>query len=346
MKALVLSENKKLDYIDVEDPVPQDSEVLIKVHACGICGSDVHGYDGSSGRRIPPIIMGHEASGEIVSLGSGVKDWKTGDRVTFDSTIYCNECDFCRKSQINLCNNRRVLGVSCADYRQNGAFADYLVVPQHILYRIPEKVSYEQACMVEPLSIAFHAVGLTDIEINETVVVVGSGMIGLLVIQTLRLAGCGNIVAVDIDQNRLEMAASVGADYLINSKNEDVVEKVLALTKGNGAKTSFDVVGNGASIGTALSVLKKGGHLTLIGNLSPQIDFPLQDVVTRQISVQGSCASSGEYGACLDMIARGAVNIDFMISKVAPLSEGQAWFDRLYQGEKELLKVILKPTNK
>ncbi len=344
MKALVLTEYKKLEYMDFEDPVPQVDEVLIKVRACGICGSDVHGYDGSSGRRIPPVIMGHEASGEIVSLGSQVKGWQIGDRVTFDSTIYCNDCDYCHQGQINLCDNRRVLGVSCAEYRQNGAFAEYLVVPQHILYRLPDKVSFEQACMVEPLSIAFHAASLTPIAINDSVVVVGSGMIGLLVIQTLRLAGCGDIIAVDIDAGRLEMAKSVGADYLINSKEEDPAERVLELTKGKGARLAFDVVGNKASTGTALSVLQKGGNLTLIGNLAQMIDFPLQNVVTRQVRVQGSCASSGEYGACLDMIARKAVNIDFMISKVAHLSEGQAWFDRLYQGDKDLLKVILKPS--
>lgn len=345
MKALVLTDYKKFSYIDVEDSLPQSNEVLIKIQACGICGSDVHGYDGSSGRRIPPIIMGHEASGQIASLGSEVESWKVGDRVTFDSTIYCGDCEFCQKGQINLCNNRRVLGVSCAEYKQNGAFADYVVVPQHILYKIPDEVSFEQACLVEPLSIAFHAVGLTAIGINDTAVVVGSGMIGLLVIETLRLAGCGNIIAVDIDPKRLEMAKNIGADFEINSQIEDVSTQILKFTNGKGSQIAFDVVGINASIGTALSVLKKGGNLTLIGNLSPRIDFPLQNVVTKQIRVQGSCASSGEYEACLDMIARQAVNIDFLISKVAPLCEGQIWFDRLYDGQKDLLKVILKPSD-
>ncbi len=342
MKALVLTEYKKFAYMDVKDPVPQKDEVLIKVHACGICGSDVHGYDGSSGRRIPPIIMGHEASGEIISIGSEVRDWKAGERVTFDSTIYCGKCEFCRKGQINLCDNRRVLGVSCADYKQDGAFAEYLTIPQHILYRLPEGVSYEQACLVEPLSIAFHAVGITPIRINDTVAVVGCGMIGLLVIQSLRLAGCGNIIALDIDPKKLDLAKKIGADFTIDSGKENVEQRLREITSG-GVKTAFDVVGISSSIATAAAVLKKGGWLTLIGNLSPKVDFPLQSIVTRQISVQGSCASSGEYGACLDMIARKAVDIDFLISQTAPLEEGQIWFDRLYAGREELLKVILKP---
>jgi len=343
MKALVLSDYKKLEYLEVEKSDPKANEVLIRIHACGICGSDVHGYDGSTGRRIPPIIMGHEASGEIAEIGSSVKGWKIGDRVTFDSTIYCNACDYCHKGMINLCSNRRVLGVSCEDYRQDGAFAEYMVIPQHILYRIPDEVSFKQACLVEPLSIAFHAVGLTPIDINDTVVVVGAGMIGLLVIQTLRIVGCGNIVAVDIDKEKLRLAKEMGADHCLFSDKEQVRDHVLEITNGTGADIAFDVVGINSSLEVGLAGLKKGGQLTLVGNLAPTVSIPLQSIVTKQICLQGSCASSGEYKACLDMIARRAIDINFMISKVAPLREGKEWFDVLYEGNNKLLKVILEP---
>ena len=191
MKALVLTEYNKFEYLDVPDPVPADGEVLIEVRACGICGSDVHGMDGATGRRRPPIVMGHEAAGVIARLGRGVEGWKTGERVTFDSTIYCGRCWFCRRGRINLCDNRRVLGVSCEQYRQNGAFAQFVAVPQHILYRLPEGLSFERAAMVEALSIAVHAVERTAIGLNDTAVVVGAGMIGLLVVQVLRSRGCG-----------------------------------------------------------------------------------------------------------------------------------------------------------
>ena len=137
MKALVLHEYNCFEYKDVQEPEIGPDEVLIEVKACGICGSDVHGMDGSTGRRKPPIIMGHEAAGVIAGVGKQVENWSEGDRVTFDSTIYCEECHFCRKGLINLCDNRRVLGVSCDDYRQQGAFAEYVSVPQHILYRLP-----------------------------------------------------------------------------------------------------------------------------------------------------------------------------------------------------------------
>ena len=140
MKALVLEAYHRFEYKDVPEPEVGPEDVLIAVKACGICGSDVHGMDGSTGRRRPPVIMGHEASGVIVACGDDVAGWQRGDRVTFDSTIYCGRCHFCRTGRANLCDDRRVLGVSCEDYRRHGAFADFVAVPQHILYRLPEDV--------------------------------------------------------------------------------------------------------------------------------------------------------------------------------------------------------------
>jgi L-iditol 2-dehydrogenase len=287
--------------------------------------------------------MGHEAAGVIADVGQNVSVWRTGDRVTFDSTIYCGECYFCRRGRVNLCNNRRVLGVSCDEYRQNGAFAEYVAVPQHILYRLPEGISFEQAAMVEALSIAFHAVGRASPKLNDTSVVVGAGMIGLLVVQSLRLAGCGRIVAVDLDQARLDLARQMGADEGLRPDSVDVVQWVLEYTTWRGADMAFEAVGLGPTMNTAIQCTRKGGAVILIGNLSPTAEFPFQQVVTRELDVKGSCASSGEYPACLDMIARGAINVDALISAVVPLEEGAEWFKRLYDREPGLMKVILQP---
>ena len=161
MKALVLEDYKKLVVNNVDEPPIDPNEVLIQVKSCGICGSDVHGYDGSSGRRIPPVIMGHEASGVVAKVGSAVKDYAEGDRVTFDSMISCGRCFFCRQGQPNLCDDRKVLGVSCDEYRRHGAFAEYVAVPDHIIYRVPDDLSFDFAAMVEPVSVAVHAVNLT-----------------------------------------------------------------------------------------------------------------------------------------------------------------------------------------
>lgn len=343
MKALVLEEYHKLVYKEMPTPKIGENEVLIEVKACGICGSDVHGLDGSSGRRIPPLIMGHEASGILVQKGDHVQDFSEGDRVTFDSTIYCGTCFYCRQGLINLCDNRRVLGVSPKEYRQHGAFAEYVAVPEHILYRLPHELSFEQAAMVEPVSIAFHSVALTPISLNDSALVIGAGMVGIFVIQALRAAGCGKIIAVDIEQNRLELAQKLGADYVLSAAQVDVVEEVRKLTDNRGANLAFEVVGNSAALNTAISSLRKGGTLTIIGNLAATVEFPLQEIVTRQIRINGSCASCGEYQACLDMIARGKITVDALISKIAPLAEGANWFERLYSKEQGLMKVILTP---
>lgn len=343
MKALVLKEYKQFSYEDVPLPQYGAADVLIAVKACGICGSDVHGMDGSTGRRRPPIIMGHEAAGVITEVGSGVTGWQKGDRVTFDSTIYCGTCAYCRRGLINLCNNRRVLGVSCEDYRQHGAFAEYVAVPQHILYRVPDALPFAHAALVEPFSIAFHAVRRTPVTINDTAVVVGAGMIGLALIQTLRIAGCGRIIAVDVMPEKLALAAQMGATDIINSGATDALQEILRLTHGFGADLAFEAVGMTVTVDLSARCVRKGGAVTLVGNVSPKIELALQVAVTRELTLYGSCASAGEYPACLDMMARGSIQAAPLLSAIAPLADGAAWFERLYRKESGLLKVILSP---
>jgi L-iditol 2-dehydrogenase len=343
MKALLLKEYKNLEVTDVPTPEVKDDEILVRVRACGICGSDVHGYDGSSGRRVPPLVMGHEASGVVEKTGPKVTRFQAGDRVTFDSTVSCGHCFFCRRGQINLCDNRNVLGVSTGEYRRNGAFAEYVVVPERITYALPDSFPFEHAALIESVSIAVHAVGRVPIRLDDTAVVVGTGMIGLLVVQTLRKAGCGRIIAVDIDDFKLGRACEMGADEGLNSKKVDIAAEVAARTEGRGADLAMEVVGATASIQTAVSAVRKGGSIVLVGNLAPKIELPLQTVVTREITLYGTCSSNGEYPACIDMMARGDINVAPLISALAPLEEGPSWFDRLYNHEPGLMKVILQP---
>ena len=342
MKALVLKEYKKLTYEDVPAPECGPTKVLVAVKACGICGSDVHGMDGSTGRRRPPIIMGHEAAGVIAEVGGAVNGWKSGDRVTFDSTIFCGACEFCRRGQINLCNQRRVLGVSCEEYRQQGAFADYVVVPNHILHRLSDALSFEHAALIEPFTIALHALKRSPVALNDTAVVVGCGMIGLAIIQVARIAGFGRIIAVDIALEKLLLAGKMGATDMVNSASAPV-EEILRLTGGAGVDRVFEAVGIPTTVELAIRCVRKGGAVTLVGNVAPKVELLLQAVVTKELELHGSCASAGEYPACLEMMARGAIDPTPLMSAVAPLAEGAAWFDRLYRKEEGLLKVVLKP---
>jgi L-iditol 2-dehydrogenase len=342
MKSMVLTEYKRLELKDMPMPELGSEDVRVRVHSCGICGSDVHGYDGSSGRRIPPLIMGHEAAGTVESVGEAVEAISPGDRVTFDSMISCRSCRFCRAGQINLCDNRRVVGVSPGEWRRHGAFAEYVVVPQNIVYRLPEGLSFEHAAMIEPVSVAVHAANRTPIRLGDRAVVVGCGMIGLLTIQAAKAAGCGTVFAVDLDETRLERAARLGADVTISAKG-DVPAEVIAATEGRGADVAFEAVGAAKPIETAIASLRKGGTLTLIGNVTPRVDVDLQAIVTRELTLGGSCASSGEYPVCLDLLARGTIEVDELVTAVAPLEDGPSWFDRLYAREPGLMKVILQP---
>jgi L-iditol 2-dehydrogenase len=343
MKALLLSKYRHLEIVDVPQPTPGPGEVLIQVAACGICGSDVHGYDGSSGRRIPPIVMGHEAAGMVAELGAGVTRLAEGDRVTFDSTISCGVCRYCLRGEINLCDRRQVLGVSCSDYRRAGAFAEYVTVPEHIVYRLPAGLSFGEAAMLEAVAVALHASSLSNCAADDTALVIGSGMIGLLTLQALRAAGCSRVVVADVDQSRLRLAAQLGAATTLHATGADLVREVLRLTEGTGADVAIEAVGVSATVAAAIESVRKGGRVTLIGNVSADVTLPLQKVVTRQIRLQGSCASAGEYPQAIELVTSGRIQVKPLISAMSPLEEGPSWFERLYSREPDLMKVVLTP---
>lgn len=343
MKALLLSAYKQLDIVNMPVPQPAEDELSIRIQACGICGSDVHGYDGSTGRRLPPIVMGHEAAGIVESVGSAVENFRAGDRVTFDSTVYCGKCFYCLRGQVNLCDNREVIGVSTPAFRRMGAFAEFVTVPARIAYPLPANMPFSHAALIEAVSVAVHAVSLTPIALEDTVVVVGAGMIGLLALQAARQAGAARVFVLDVDDTRLELARSLGATQTFNSRNADVIPQILEQTRGRGADIALECVGSTIPVKLALDSVKKGGTVTLIGNIAPTIELGLQSTVTRQIRLQGSCASSGEYPACISLISRGAVRVEPLISAVAPLEDGASWFHRLYEREPGLLKVVLEP---
>jgi L-iditol 2-dehydrogenase len=343
MRALLLSEYKNLELVDVERPEIGPHEILVALRACGICGSDVHGYDGSSGRRIPPLVMGHEAAGVVVETGAKVTRFEPNQRVTLDSMISCNNCSVCEEGKHNLCPSRRVMGVSCEAYRQPGCFAEYVNVPEHIAYAIPDGLPFEHAALVEPVSVAVHAVNLLDIEPGFSAVVVGTGMIGLLVVQALKVAGCTQVIAVDVDDDKLDLASELGASESLNANAVDVAASVKQLTGGAGADVVVEVVGRTQPLQTAIECVRLGGQVGLVGNLERIVDLPLQKVVTRELKLVGSCGSSGEYPRCIELMTSGEIQVAPLISEIVSLERGPELFERLYRHEPKLMKVVLQP---
>lgn len=342
MRALVLTAPNEIRLEQVPMPDVKPGEILLRVRACGICGSDIHGMDGSTRRRIPPIIMGHEASAEVAD--SSHPEWPEGTAVTFDSTAFCGRCWHCGRGEVNLCDHRQVVGVSCADYRRHGAFAEYVSVPIRTLHRLPKGMSFAHAALVEPVSVALHAVRRAALAGPEaTAVVVGTGLIGLLVVQALRLRSCQEIVAVDLDVDRLALASKLGATTTIHAGQDDAAARIRELTSGRGADATFEVVGIASTLGTAIACTRKGGEIILVGNLSPEVNFPLQAVVTRELHLLGTCASAGEYPVGLQLIHSGQIQLDQLISATPNLDDGPAWFRRLQAAEAGLMKVVLCP---
>lgn len=321
MQTLELVARSELALVGHPVPDPGPGELRIAVRACGICGSDLHGMDGSSGRRIPPIVMGHEASGVVDALGDGVHGWARGERVTFDSTVWCGECGYCREGRVNLCDSRQVIGVSCEEFRRDGAFAEFVVVPARIVHRLPDGVDFNEAAFAEPVGVALHAVTRAGEVAGARVLVVGAGLIGLLVVQALKRAGAAEVIAVDLNQERLELARRLGADRAMMPDAAGEMEVDLAM----------EVVGAASTVGLVLGAVRKGGRVVLVGNLAREVPLPLQAVVTRELDVLGSCAIAGEYPVALAAIADGGIRVRPLITDAIPLARGAEAFARAAQ---------------
>jgi L-iditol 2-dehydrogenase len=343
LKALLYTKPYTFEYTDLPDPTVGDEDVLVRVKACGICGSDVAGHTGKTGRRLPPLIMGHEAAGVVERVGPKVPGFAPGDRICFDSTVYCNQCPACRQGLFNQCVKRQVLGVSVPEFKRDGAFAELLAVPHWICATLPDNMSFVQASLLEPASIGTHAVSRTPISAGDTVVVIGAGTIGLFILQAAKLRGAKTVIAGDLNDFRLDLARRVGADICVNSQKTDLKQEILKRTEGRGADVVFEAVGFGETFRQAVSLARTGGHVVAVGNLQKETEFNLQELVSRELTFTGSYASSGEFRACIDLIASGEINVAPLVSEVRPLNEGPAAFKRLLEGKENLLKIVLEP---
>jgi L-iditol 2-dehydrogenase len=319
-------------------PVLQPDEVRVAVHASGICGSDVHGYVGSTGRRRPGVVMGHEAAGEIVEVGGGVRGIRLGDRVALRSILPCGACEACARGERNVCANRRGLGMHL-----DGAYADEVVVPATLAMRIPASVPYERAALIEPLGVALHAVNLTPFGIDDDVVIVGAGAIGLLALLAVRDRGAARIVVTDRSRHRLALAHRLGADVTIDATTGDPIAAIRKATDGSGADAVIEAVGIGPTVQQAIGAARTGGHVTWVGNSAPVVEVPMQEVVTRELTIRGAYGSTTEFDDAAELIASGRIDVGPLIEHQAPLDDGPSLFRALGEGRLDAAKVLLRP---
>ncbi len=345
MEALVFHGARQLAVEDVPAPQPGPGEVLIRVHACGICGSDLSGYVGHSPRRNAhiPLIMGHEFSGHVVEVGKQVRrtahdSLAPGDRVVVQPLIACGVCPACRAGQTNICPNMAVLGIERA-----GGFADLVCAPADRVFKLPVQVSDLDATMTETLAVQAHVFRTMTPPLLRTVVVLGAGPQGLLAAQLARLAGASTVIVTDLVARRLEMARGLGATHTLHSGEEDVVEQVKALTGGWGAEFVVDTAGAPVTRQQGVAALAPGGTLVLIGLGKGETTLNFLPIVNRELHIRGSYAyTDDDFQRAVELIASGQVRVRDMIH-LAPLSEGARFFERLVTQPEDLVKVVLQP---
>ncbi len=313
-------------------------EVVVAVRAAGICGSDVHGYVGSTGRRKPGVVMGHEAAGVVVALGEGVTSTSVGDRVAIRSILPCGDCDACRRGTTNVCENRRGLGMHI-----DGAYSDEVVVPAELLLPIPDSMSFEEAAVIEPLAVSMHAVDITRFTRDDSVAIIGAGAIGLLALLVVRLRGAGTVVVTDRSRHRLALAKRLGADVTIDADRGDPSKAIRNATGGAGADAVIEAVGIAATVQQSILGARTQANVTWVGNSAQTVEIPMQEVVTRELVVRGAYGSSTEFEEAAHAIATGEIDVEPLIEQVAPLEDGPSLFRALGEGRLDAAKVILQP---
>ena len=335
MKALVNTAPHKLEVQDWPIPEVGPEDVLVQVKACAICGSDVKGYSGKTGRRQPPIIMGHEAAGIVTALGDQVTGFKIGDAVTFDSTVYCQKCHYCLSGYINLCENRRVLGVSTGAYRQHGAMAEYVRVPHwnrcayaggdELCARGDDRAGVPLAC-TRPTA-----------RQSRSITRCWWSVLGRSGYARCRPSACAARARLSspISLPRgLELAKKLGADVALKADDPNLLDQIRQVAGRYGVDAAIEAVGVESAVATALSAIREGGSLALVGNVAPTVNINLQSIVTREISIYGVTASNGEFRDCVELVASGRIQVEPLISEYAKIEDGQAVFDRLYKGRR------------
>jgi L-iditol 2-dehydrogenase len=338
MRALVYRGPGEMPLEDRPDPVPGPGQAVVAIRASGICGSDVHGFTGATGRRRVGVVMGHEAAGEVIAVGPEVTSAKPGDRVVLRSILACGRCERCRHGQPNICEARRGLGMHL-----DGAYAERILVPEELLLPLPDTLSYEDGALVEPLAVAMHAVNITPFALMDFVVIIGAGAIGLLTLLAARQRGAGSIIVTDRDAHRLGVARMLGADQTIDVGLADPIAAIAAATHGRGADAVFEAVGIAATVGQSVAAARPGGHVTWIGNSAPDVELPMQQLVTRELTIRGAYGFVDEFEQAADALAAGWIDARRLIECVAPLEDGPDLFRQLAAGSLSTVKVVLTP---
>lgn len=345
MKAQVFYGPQDMRLEDIPTPSPKEGELLIKVEACAVCGTDVRIYYSGHHNVKPPQIIGHEITGTVVEIGSGVEGYSIGDKVTVVTPVGCGHCKYCISGRVNLCSSFRAIG-----YNFPGGYAEYMVLPQEAVrqgnaIKLPPNADLEEASLIEPLSCVLNGQKYLNIGFTDTIVVIGSGPIGCMHTAVARAKGARKIILADIQAKRLEMAKPFGADIFVDSSKEDLVEVVKRETDGVGADVIIVAAPSGQAQEQALQMVAKGGRISFFGGLPgdrANITLNSNIVHYNEVSIFGAYASNKyQYYEAAMLLSSGRVSLKKLITHVLPLEELVKGIELVRQGE--ALKVVIKP---
>lgn len=336
MKAARFYEKHRLIVEDVPVRQPDDNGVLIRVRYCGVCGTDVHIFEGDKGsaRVDPPVILGHELSGDVIKVGEKVKNIKIGDRVSVDPNLYCGKCYFCANGKKHLCEHMVGLGTAA-----DGGFAEYVTVPEELVFPVADNVSYEAAAMTEPISCCLHGMNLTDVDIGDTVMIVGTGNIGMIMLQLAKHAGAAKIIAVEPNEKRREKAKCLGADICIDPLSDDT-EAILGANGVKNIERVIDCAGLTSTAEYSVKYAGRGATVMLFGLTAPDDEMSLKpfELFQKELTIKGSFVNPDSFEKAGRLLETGAVKVDRLITDIVPLDDIQSVFEnRLYAKDGKVL---------
>ena len=336
MKAVQIVKPGDLRIIDVEKPVITETDnVLVKMTAVGICGSDMGIYSGENAAATYPRIIGHESVGVVEEVGPGVTAVKPGDRVIIDQVVNCGHCYPCRIGRGNVCDNLRVRGVHI-----DGSYREYMAVPESACYLLPEGLSDVDSVMIEPTTIGLQAAYRADLKKDDKLLIYGAGAIGMTVLRVAR-EYCDEIIVADIIDGKLEDALKEGATHVINSRTENFEEKVREYTDGRGPTVSIDAACLKTSMMTLMKVTGNAGRVVVMGFSTQPIDANLYLFCSKELDVRGMRLQNRMFGKAIDLVKSGKIDLKGSVSHTFPLTEAQKAFDFAMSGDPSMRKVVL-----
>ncbi len=339
MNALLLKDTRDLEVSKLSLRELQPKEVLIKIAACGVCGTDLHLFHGEegAGSSVLPLVMGHEFSGTVIETGESVKNLKVGDRVTVDPNVFCGECFHCRSGNGLFCENAEAYGVS-----MHGGFAEECIVLERAAYKIPDSLSLEHASLVEPISCCLHGIDRANINVGDVVVVIGCGSIGQLMIQLALLSGASSVIAIDPQDDKRKKSIELGASFAIDPITEDV-KQVLADKNIKQVKTVIECVGNPKTMEQAVDIASRGSTVLLFGLTPPNSKMtilPLEQVFRKELIITSSFINPLVTDRAIDLLANNKINVDAIITDRVKLDNAiEVFTDDSYRKRGKILIV-------